>query len=325
MKVLFITNMYPVPDYIYFGIHVKEQIDALKKDEGVEGDVYFINGRESKLNYFKSISALRNKIENGNYDLIHIHYGISGLFLLFYTPEIPIFVTLHSGELFQKKGYINHLMQKNLTMAIVKKVEKVIVLNDTMVSLLSPYKDKLVKLPCGTDLELFTNNGQPKTSDKFVIGFPGNKERKEKNYPLFMEIITELSKGITVEVIEFHNLTRDEVIAGLGNIDLLLMTSTVEGSPQIIKEAMACNRPIISTKVGDVDDLLKNVTNSYVIDSFTPSDFLEPVVKIMNLPVSERISNGRSKLVEMGLNSRKVSERIYTIYKEYVKPDLRNK
>jgi teichuronic acid biosynthesis glycosyltransferase TuaC len=319
MKVLFITNMYPVPDYIYFGIHVKEQIDALKKDEGVEGDVYFINGRESKLNYFKSISALRNKIDKGNYDLIHIHYGISGLFLLFYTPTIPVFVTLHSGELFQKKGYINHLMQKNLTLAIVKKVEKVIVLNDTMVTLLSPYKDKLVKLPCGTDLDLFTDNGQFKTLDKFVIGFPGNKERKEKNYPLFMEIITELREARTVEVIEFHNLTRDEVIKGLGKIDLLLMTSTVEGSPQIIKEAMACNKPIISTRVGDVDDLLEDVSNSYVLDSFTSSDFLEPIVKIMNLPVAERFSNGRNKLIEMGLNSRKVSERIYQAYKEFVK------
>lgn len=319
MKVLFITNMYPVPDYIYFGIHVKEQIDALKKDEGVEGDVYFINGRESKLNYFKSISALRNKIENGKYDLIHIHYGISGLFLLFYTPKIPVFVTLHSGELFQKKGYVNHLMQKNLTMAIVKKVEKVIVLNDTMVTLLSQYKDKLVKLPCGTDLDLFSNTAQPRISDKFVIGFPGNKERKEKNYPLFMEIITELRKVRTVEVIEFHNLTREEVISGLGNIDLLLMTSTVEGSPQIIKEAMACNRPIISTKVGDVDDLLKNVSNAYVVDSFIFSDFLDPIVDIMNLPISARVSNGRAKLIEMGLNSRKVSERIYSIYKEYVK------
>jgi teichuronic acid biosynthesis glycosyltransferase TuaC len=318
MKVLFITNMYPVPDYIYFGIHVKEQIDALKKDEGVEADVYFINGRESKLNYFKSISALRSKIEKGNYDLIHIHYGISGLFLLFYTPKIPVFITLHSGELFQKKGYINHLMQKNLTLAIVKKVEKVIVLNDTMITLLSPYKDKLIKLPCGTDLDLFTNNAQPMASDKFVIGFPGNKARKEKNYPLFMEIVTELRKARTVEVIEFHNLTREEVIAGLGKIDLLLMTSTVEGSPQIIKEAMACNKAIISTKVGDVDDLLGNVTNSYVLDSFSFSDFLEPVVKIMTLPVSARVSNGRAKLIEMGLNSRKVSERIYHLYKEYV-------
>ncbi|MCX2477728.1 glycosyltransferase family 4 protein [Pedobacter sp. MC2016-15] len=316
MKVLFITNMYPVPDYIYFGIHVKEQIDALRKDEGVENDVYFINGRESKLNYFKSIFALRKKIEQGNYDLIHIHYGISGLFLLFYTPKVPVIVTLHSGELFQKKGYINHLMQKNLTMAIVKRVQKVIVLNDTMISLLDQYKDKLVKLPCGTDLELFSNSAEPKRAPHFTIGFPGNKARPEKNHPLFMQIITELRKASTIDIIEFHNLTREEVIAGLGKIDLLLMTSTVEGSPQIIKEAMACNRPIISTNVGDVDDLLAGVANSTVVNNLDFRDFLEPVVKIMNLPASARLSNGREKLIEMGLNSRKVSERIFHLYKE---------
>jgi len=320
MKVLFITNMYPVPDYIYFGIHVKEQIEALKQNEDVEGDVYFINGRENKMNYFKSIAALRNKIEKGRYDLIHIHYGISGLFLLFFSPKIPVFVTLHSGELFQKKGYINHVLQKNLTMAVVKRVNKVIVLNDTMTTLLSNYADKLVKLPCGTNLDLFNNTMPGQNSDKFVVGFPGNKARPEKNFPLFEEIITELRKVRPVEIIAFHNLTREEVIAVLGRIDVLLMTSTVEGSPQIIKEAMACNRPIISTRVGDVEDLLQDVTNSVVVDSFAASDFLAPLRQLMDLPAEQRTSNGRAKLIKMGLDSVKVSARIHHIYESFLQP-----
>jgi teichuronic acid biosynthesis glycosyltransferase TuaC len=320
MKVLFITNMFPVPDYIYFGIHVKEQIDALKKDQGVDGEVYFINGRESKYNYFKSIAALRRKIDKGSYDLIHIHYGISGLFLLFYEPKIPVFVTLHSGELFQKKGYINHLMQKNLTMAIVKRVNKVIVLNDTMTAMLNRYTDKLIKLPCGTDLSLFENARPSIKAGSFTIGFPGNKARPEKNYVLFAQIVAELRKIGEVNVIEFHNLTRGEVIAGLTKIDVLLMTSTVEGSPQIIKEAMACNRPIVSTNVGDVQDLLSGVLHSAVLSTFNPSDFVASVTEIMNLPEEERFTNGREKLIEMGLNSTKVSERIYHLYEKFVEP-----
>jgi glycosyltransferase involved in cell wall biosynthesis len=306
--------MYPVSDYIYFGIHVKEQIDSLKNVKGISADVHFINGREKKTNYFKSIAQIRNKIKNEKYDLIHVHYGLSALFLLFLDPKIPVVITLHSGELFRKKGLINHLMQKAITLAAIKKATKVIVLNDSMVDLLSIHKEKLIKLPCGTDLKVFDNKSVQTNGKKIRIGFPGNKGRKEKNYPLFANILGLLNKSHAIEVIEFHNLTRAEVVANLSKIDLLLMTSTVEGSPQIIKEAMACNKPIVSTSVGDVKDLLADVKNAYVIDSFNPDRFVEPVCEILDLHPAERFSNGREKLIRMKLDSVQVSERLYDIY-----------
>lgn len=318
MKILLITNMYPVPDYIYFGIHVKEQIDALKKDKDVHADIYFINGREKKVNYLNSISDIKEKVSSGGYDLIHIHYGISGLFLHFYKPDVPVVITLHSGELFQKKGYINHLMQKKLTLSIIKKVDKIIVLNDDMVDLLKKHKEKLIKLPCGTNLEMFSGNGGHKSANSILIGFPGNKSRKEKNYELFSDIVDKLKETYKIEVIEFHNLTREQVVENLRQIDLLLMTSKVEGSPQIIKEAMGCNKPIVSTCVGDVKDLLDGVKNTNVIDSFDAEAFVSPIKKIINLPISERYSNGKDKLVSMGLDSESVSERLYSIYEELV-------
>ncbi|HEX8608112.1 MAG TPA: glycosyltransferase, partial [Pedobacter sp.] len=182
MKILFITNMYPVEDYIYFGIHVKEQIEAIAKHAPIEKEVYFINGRENKWNYFSSIGKIKDLISLGNFDLVHIHYGLSGLFLLFNKVKIPIVITLHSGELYRKKGLLNHLMQKTITLAILKSVSKVIVLNDDMMEMLSLHASKLIKLPCGTDLNLFKENTITRDTKKISIGFPGNKDRKEKNY-----------------------------------------------------------------------------------------------------------------------------------------------
>lgn len=318
MRVLFITNMYPVPDYIYFGIHVKEQIEEIERISGIQKEVYFINGRADKLNYFKSIAAIKKLVKNGKFDLIHVHYGLSALFLLFYTPPIPVVMTLHSGELFMKKGYINHLMQKNITLAAVKKVAIVIVLNDDMIALLQQHKDKLVKLPCGTDIETFREITGVLKSNKIIIGFPGNKERKEKNYPLFNAIVELLRADHEIDVIEFHGMTREEVIISLNKIDLLLMTSTIEGSPQIIKEAMACNKAIVSTAVGDVKDLLDHVENSYVVDSFKPEDFISPIRQILSLPAEERRSNGRDRLINIGLDATSVAGSVFKLYQEIV-------
>jgi glycosyltransferase involved in cell wall biosynthesis len=310
--------MYPVPDYAYFGIHIKEQIEALKKYKLINSEVYFINGREKKNNYLKSIFKIRKKISEKQYDLVHIHYGVSGLFLLFFKPNIPVVITLHSGELYRKKGLFSHLVQKKLTLSILKRSDKIIVLNDDTAASLEKYKGKIIKLPCGLDLQVFKKMSTNKNTDSILIGFPGNKARKEKNFKLFSEIINLLRKTNTIEIAEFHQLTRNEVVEKLNQIDLLLMTSTVEGSPQIIKEAMACNKPIVSTNVGDVKDLLKGVKNSFLIDSYDPEVFIEPLRQIINLPQDQRTSNGREKLAKLELDSIAVSEKLYSIYKELI-------
>ena len=318
MRVLYITNMYPVADYIYFGIHVREQIETIQDQFDVENEIYFINGRSSKWNYVKSIAEIKNIIASKQFDVIHVHYGLSALFLLFFKQSVPVVVTLHSGELFQKKGYINHFFQKNITLSIIKNVKKVIVLNDDMIRLLSQHKNKLVKIPCGTYLGYFKESAAKKEKQKFTIGFPGNKARPEKNFALFQEIVNRLKPYCDIEVIEFHNLKRDDVVANLNKIDLLLMTSTIEGSPQIVKEALACNRPIISTAVGDLNDLLEGVDNSAVIHSFDPEEFILPIKKIIDLPAVERKSNGREHLLKIGLDAQNVSKSVYALYEQLV-------
>ena len=316
MKVLYVTNMYPVEDYIYFGIHVKEQIEAIATQGDIETEVYFINGREKKWNYFNSIANIRNKIKNGNYDLIHIHYGLSALFLLFYQPKIPVVVTLHSGELYKKKGILNHLAQKSITMAALKNTNRIIVLNDDMVNLLHKHKQKLVKLPCGIDLNTFIERNTKQPEQELIVGFPGNKARNEKNFKLFKEIVDELRKTFNIRIVEFHDFTRSEVLHHLQTLDVLVMTSLVEGSPQIIKEAMACNKPIVSTNVGDLADLLLHVKNCYVINSFESAALLRPIKEIFSLSAEHRKTNGREKLIQMKLGADQVAKSVIHVYNE---------
>ena len=83
MKVLYVTNMYPYESYPYYGIHVKEQIDSIKNNDDVTAIMLFINGRASRLNYLLSIIKANYLIYKHKVDLIHIHFGLSGFFLLF--------------------------------------------------------------------------------------------------------------------------------------------------------------------------------------------------------------------------------------------------
>ncbi|UKJ07070.1 glycosyltransferase [Solitalea lacus] len=314
MKLLFVTNMYPNKDHIYNGIHVKEQIEYLSKNYPIEHQIYFINGRASKLNYIKSILGISNLIRKENFDIIHIHFGLSGLFLLF-NPFIitPILITLHGSDTNPNKS--GGLLLK-ITMMVVNRVNKVIILNERMLSLFYKQSFKLNKIPCGINVKVFDSK-RKNTKEVFRIGFPGDRKRPEKNFKLFKSITDSLIvENKNIEIIEFHNLTRNQVIENLSKLDCLLMTSLNEGSPQIIKEAMAGGIPIISTNVGDVQYLLSGVKNCYVIDSFDPDKFIIPLENLIALEAAQRVTNGKQRIEELQLDQDSVVSKIYDLYKE---------
>lgn len=316
MKILYVTNMYPTPDFIYNGIHVNEQILYLTQKYSLEYQVEFINGRKSKFNYIKSIFTINKLISKNNFDIIHVHFGLSGLFLLF-NPFIktPVIVTLHGSDTMAGKAYGFMLP---ITRQVVKRAKRVIIMNENMVNLFNKHSTKLTKIPCGINVREF-NVGRKNRIGAFKLGFPGNKDRPGKNFSLFKEIVDKLStEGYPVEIIEFHNLTREEVIQNLSTLDCMLMTSLYEGSPQINKEAMANGVPIVSTNVGDVKKILSGVSNCFVVDSFEADQFLEPIKKIILLKKEDRITNGKMRIEELQMDQDTVVSKIFNVYKEIV-------
>ena len=118
-----------------------------------------------------------------------------------------------------------------------------------------------------------------------------------------------------IKLIELKGYTRDQVTALMYNCDALLMTSKTEGSPQVVKEAMACGCPIVSVDVGDVAERVSGVEGCYVVPTREPKDIAEALLKAIQF---EGKTNGREKIVEYGLSNDQVAKRLIAIYKSLV-------
>ena len=97
--------------------------------------------------------------------------------------------------------------------------------------------------------------------------------------------------------------------------DAFLMTSLMEGSPQVVKEAMACGCPIVSVDVGDVRERVEGVEGCFVSDTRNPRDLANLLVKALAFV---KKTDGRKKIMSDGLDNRLVAEKLLEVYHKVV-------
>ena len=106
-----------------------------------------------------------------------------------------------------------------------------------------------------------------KKSEKKYIIWCSNPNRPEKNWPLAQAAVESVKCNVEgVELVAVYDKTPEEVCTYMNAADCLLLTSDSEGSPNVIKEAMACNCPIVTTDVGDVEERLHDLEGCFVVD-----------------------------------------------------------
>ncbi len=305
--------MYPYEKYKYYGIHVREQIDSIRNEYGVTDTILFINGKISKWNYLFSIVKVNYLAYRKNIDLIHIHFGLSGLFLLF-NPFLrtPVIITLHGSDVNTENKLTKFVVKK-----VVSRCDKTIVMNNQMYKDVKSFANSIEVIPCGIDLSFFKPN-QKAIKRCLVIGFSGNPGRIEKNYELFSIVVEKLKEyGHSVETVIFHNLSRAEVMNKLNYIDILLLTSLNEGSPQIVKEALACNTCVVSVPVGDIPFVLAGVENCSVSADHNPESLVKHILETTGKDCyKQRTNAGREKIKKLNLDQQSVAAKIYTCYKQ---------
>ena len=314
MKVLFVTNMYPSPTGPYDGIFVQEQIQALQKMFDIEAEILVIEGGKSPLNYIWSIFKFQRLKRRRKFDIIHFHFGLSGICYLFdFANKSPTVLTLHGSDV---NPTVKYGLMLKISKLVIRKVDTVIAVNESMLNAINEFRTKAIIVPCGVNLNIFSLERNNRTGG-FVIGFPGDRSRPGKNYSLFSKIIQEIRAiGIECETVEFYDLTRKEVALALSRLDCLLMTSLSEGSPQIVKEAMAEGVPIITSNVGDVNRLLTGVRNCQIIATYNVADYVKALRRLIELPASERVTDGKMRLCQLQLDQESVSSKIFKLYSQ---------
>lgn len=318
MKVLHITNNYPTTKFPIYGIFVKEQILSLRK-EGVDVDVFFINGREKgKLEYIRSVFKLKKKLNKKKYDLIHCHHAL--------TAIIFIFSSLYKDNkwVLSYQNNPEHELGIKVFEFINKRVSGLIFKGGI------PKYAALKKsfyLSNGVNLNFFKPSDYKESREKlnlllekrYILFVSSNFIRKQKRYDRFQEIIRIIKSKPgykNVEELKMINVKRDEIPCFFNAADLHLLTSDFEGSPNSVKECMACNIPVVSTDVGDVKELLHGVQNSYVSNSIDDNEIAELVIKVLS---TNKRSDGREKLIAQNLDNKSVAKKLLKIYAQILK------
>ena len=172
-------------------------------------------------------------------------------------------------------------------------------------------------IPNGVNLDQFHIIDQGKAREivgfdhekRYVI-FVSNPNRKEKGYDLAENAVKTLN-DTSVELFAVFDKSHDEVVYYMCSADVLLMTSLSEGSPNVIKEAMACNCPIVVTDVGDVHERLDGLDGCYVAKTRDPLELSELLQKAL---LFGKRTEGRNTLLKQGLTTGMVASRIINLY-----------
>lgn len=239
--------------------------DQVKEVEKLGSNISFflIKGKGVK-GYMGNRKRLKLFLKEKKFDIIHAHSGLSGLLVSLSTLK-PFIVTFHGSDVNKKKERLLSLIPGILSR------KNIFVSEGILKKFPIKFYNKNYVLPCGVNTEIFKpipkNEARKimniKLEDKIIL-FTSGFNNKVKNYPLARKAIHKVT--IPVKVMEIVNYTREEVALLLNSADVLIMTSFTEGSPQIVKEANSCNLPVVSVDVGDVNEQLKNVSSSFIVD-----------------------------------------------------------
>lgn len=301
MKVLIVANH----NNNYYAPFIVEQVDALRHI-GIEVVYFGVHGKGA-FGYLSNLPALKEKIRKHNPDLIHAHYGLSGL-LANLQRKVPVVTTYHGSDI--HTGGQNLLLSR-ITMRISAYN---IFVSEGLQKQANYHRQNQCVLPCGVDTTTIypIERSEARKSlgwdiDGKYILFAGSFDSEVKNSPLAKAAISYVEG---VQLIELRGYTREQVNLAMNAANCLLMTSLREGSPQVVKEAMTCGTPVVSVNVGDVKNLTNGLEGCF-ITSYEAKKIAESLKQAI---VFQGKTKGSQRIADKGLSNEYIAKRILNIY-----------
>ena len=280
MRVLAVTNLYPTLRYPAMGTFVEQQVLGLRRS-GLDVDVMLVNRCERGMgSYFTMGPELRSRIEQFQPDVVHVMYGgVLAERVTRIVKDRPTVVSFCGSDLLgellsgsmrtiiSEYGILASQIAARRAVGIVVKSRN---LEEALPATVSRSKVRII--PNGIDLERFRPLDQVDCRnklgwgpDKFHILFPTNAGDPRKRLYLAQAAVGKANRsGLNAEMHQLRGVLHEEVPIWLNASDVVLLTSLHEGSPNIIKEALACNVPVVSVDVGDVCERVSGIEGCYI-------------------------------------------------------------
>ena len=286
-----------------FAPFVAEQVAALV-EAGIECRMFPVKSN----NYLHYYSELKRTIRAFRPDVVHAHYGLCGL-LANLQRQIPVVTTYHGSD-------INDPNVRRLSKLAIQFSAYNVFVSQKSIDLARPKKN-FALIPCGINLADFpivekaeARRRMGLSLDVRYVLFSGAFDNPIKNASLAQEAVRQLPG---VQLLELKGYSRSQVALLMQAVDAILMTSITEGSPQVVKEAMACGCPIVSVDVGDVKERVKGVEGCFVSNTYKPEDLASLLDKALSFGMR---TDGRNAIIRDNLTGEAVASRLKEVYNQ---------
>lgn len=323
LRVLMITNSWPTPGRPRTTYFIKRQAEFLQA-AGVDVDVFHFRSGKRPWNYLLAWLRLRRRMARGRYDVAHAQFGQSALLVL--PKRLPLVVTFRGDDLegiVDRRGRITPLgrILKLLSQGVARCADAAIVVSAHMKQFLHPSVRTYV-VPSGLDFRLFRpiprdearrHLGLP--PHKRLVLFVGNPELPRKRYALARDAVAVLNRTLPAELVVAWGTPHADIPFLMSACDALVFTSLQEGSPNVVKEALACNLPVVSVQVGDVPLRLKDVEGCELCADDRPETVAAALERVLRR--NHRVA-GRDTVRD--LDEARLTAQVIAIYRSVMRP-----
>ena len=317
MRVLVVTNMWPSAARPHWGAFVKSQVESLAR-AGVETVLHEIEGWRSTAEYFRALAALPGVAKRAGAELVHAHYGLSGAAAA--RVPLPLVVSFCGDDLLGRPDAAGRVSAASRALVQVSlfaaaRADGIIVKSEEMRRVL-PARLEADVIPNGVDLERF--RPRPRAAARAELGWRADGEvllfaadpgEPRKNFALAREVESRLkAAGRDARIEVLYGTPQDRIALAMSAADVLLLPSFHEGSPNTVKEALACGLPVVTAPVGDCEERLRGCSPSAVAER-TPEAFTAATREVL---AAGRRSNGRDVVAPLALAE--VARRVIAVY-----------
>jgi teichuronic acid biosynthesis glycosyltransferase TuaC len=318
IRVLMITCAWPQPGRPGTTHFIKRQASFLVA-AGVDVDVLHFRGARRPWNYVRAWLRARRALATSRYDLVHAQFGQSGLIAV--PTRLPLVVTLRGSDILGIVGpggrrlRIGRILQAATSLAC-RAADAVVVVSDHMTSYL-PRGVKATVLPSGLDFELFRPLPRDEArrrlglaADRSYVLFAGNPAHPRKRHHIAARAVELAARDHPAELLVAWGVPHDEMPYYMSACDAMVFTSMQEGSPNVVKEALACDLPVVSVAIADVAERLRGIEGCEVTADDRPETVAAALVRVLR-----RGGRIRGRETVLPLDERACTQRLIGIYR----------